>query len=221
MKKLFWLMKEMWIKKRTLKMRHFIVRLVAPKLYKQAYYNGKPSLISELPRPMIEFLVHRGKNLVGVEIGVEKALNAESILRMLNIKRLFLVDPFFPYEGAYWSENASNMKAEIKIGYITDFEKAKQCLSEFTDKIVFIKQKSEQAVNFIPDDLDFVYIDGDHSYEAVKKDIENYYPKVKIGGILGGHDFNMFDVSKAVREWVDKNNYKLFLKKVDWWVIKK
>jgi hypothetical protein len=38
--------------------------------------------------------------------------------------------------------------------------------------------------------VDFVYIDGDHSYEAVKEDIAGWWPKVKVGGILAGHDYD-------------------------------
>lgn len=37
---------------------------------------------------------------------------------------------------------------------------------------------------------DAVFIDGNHSYEYVKKDLENYWPKVKIGGIVALHDVN-------------------------------
>ncbi len=45
--------------------------------------------------------------------------------------------------------------------------------------------------NSVPDDsFDAVFIDGNHSYEYVKKDLENYYPKVKDGGIIALHDAN-------------------------------
>ena len=47
---------------------------------------------------------------------------------------------------------------------------------------------SEDAVDDIPEKLDFVYIDGNHAYEYVKKDIGLYYPKLKKGGVIGGHD---------------------------------
>jgi predicted O-methyltransferase YrrM len=37
--------------------------------------------------------------------------------------------------------------------------------------------------------FDFIYIDANHSYEAVKSDLINYIPKVKTGGFIGGHDY--------------------------------
>ncbi|MBU6346911.1 MAG: class I SAM-dependent methyltransferase [Cyanobacteria bacterium REEB494] len=50
--------------------------------------------------------------------------------------------------------------------------------------------------------LDGVFIDADHSYEAVKKDIQNWLPKIRKGGILAGHDYNHSwpGVIKAVDE---------------------
>jgi hypothetical protein len=55
------------------------------------------------------------------------------------------------------------------------------------------------------DSLDFVFIDADHSYEAVSRDIDAWKPKVKRGGILAGHDYipwtnPTFGVIKAVNE---------------------
>lgn len=47
--------------------------------------------------------------------------------------------------------------------------------------------------------LDFVFIDGDHRYEAVKQDIEAWLPKLKPNGILAGHDFHSEDVQRAVK----------------------
>lgn len=62
--------------------------------------------------------------------------------------------------------------------------------------------------------FDYVYIDSDHTYEAVKKDIELWWPKVKEGGILAGHDYNTFNklygVVTAVNEFVEANNIECF-----------
>lgn len=50
--------------------------------------------------------------------------------------------------------------------------------------------------------FDFIYIDGMHTYEQVKKDIQNYLPFIKKGGFIGGHDYadNKQQVIDAVNE---------------------
>lgn len=48
----------------------------------------------------------------------------------------------------------------------------------------------EVADSFEDESFDFVYIDADHSYEAVVKDIRAWLPKVKRGGFLAGHDYD-------------------------------
>ena len=60
--------------------------------------------------------------------------------------------------------------------------------------------------------FDMIFIDGDHSYEGCKADLENWWPKIKVGKILCGHDYcyehknpNNFGVKKAVDEFIKKN----------------
>ena len=53
-----------------------------------------------------------------------------------------------------------------------------------------IKSSTNEAnLHFTDESIDFLFIDADHHYEAVKKDIELWYPKVKTGGIISGHDY--------------------------------
>jgi predicted O-methyltransferase YrrM len=52
----------------------------------------------------------------------------------------------------------------------------------------------DMAAAYDDGSLDFVMIDGDHSYESVRKDIQAWRPKVSPGGILAGHDY-------VVAEW--------------------
>ena len=67
-----------------------------------------------------------------------------------------------------------------------------------------IRKTSEDAINdFLPNSIDFVYIDGNHKYEFVKKDIQNYWKIVKPGGFLGGHDYHSIDVKKAIEETIN------------------
>ena len=158
---------------------------------------------------MTKFLLKNYKNkyLIGAEIGVEYGLNAKTMLRFLPIEKLYLIDPYVNHE------NNSGDK---------QYKEARKYLSKYENRIKFIRKTSEKSANEIPDDLDFVYIDGSHNYEDVKRDIELYYIKVKNGGIIGGHDFwaDKIGVCKAVLDFAEKNNLKLNGRLTDWWIIK-
>jgi len=53
-----------------------------------------------------------------------------------------------------------------------------------------IRALSEDVVDTFADgSLDFIYIDGNHAYEYVKRDIEIWWPKLKKGGLFSGHDY--------------------------------
>jgi cephalosporin hydroxylase len=60
----------------------------------------------------------------------------------------------------------------------------------------------EGAATYEDHSLDFVFIDASHEYEDVIADLHAWYPKVKPGGVIAGHDYLVFeDVTKAVREF--------------------
>lgn len=167
----------------------------------------------DFPRPMIEYISkHTDGELVGVEIGVFSGLNAMSILKTLPIKKLYLVDPYKKYIGKH------NKYHDTQLQY----EQAKEQLKEYKDKIEFIRLESEIAIDKIPDNLDFVYIDGNHLYPFVKRDIQMYYPKVKKGGVLGGHDFYYIwpRLIVAVISFCIREHKMLHQKYKDWWVVK-
>jgi hypothetical protein len=63
-------------------------------------------------------------------------------------------------------------------------------LSPFANKTVILRMFTTEAAKLIPDEsLDFVYIDARHDYCGVMEDLQNYYPKVKVGGYVSGHDY--------------------------------
>jgi len=55
---------------------------------------------------------------------------------------------------------------------------------------IFEGDSREIHTAFSDNSFDFIFIDGNHTYDYVKSDINNWYPKVKPGGILMGHDYN-------------------------------
>lgn len=59
---------------------------------------------------------------------------------------------------------------------------------------------TEASEQYLDNSIEFVFIDADHSYEAVKHDIQTWWPKIKINGMIGGHDEQHEPVSRAVKE---------------------
>lgn len=168
------------------------------------------------PRPMIRQLIGKD-NLIGAEIGVFKGRNAKSILKNLSVARLFLIDPYIKYEQ-YLTDTASWRVHESDIEDVQEIAESR--LNSF-DNIRWKIMTSQDAANhFGEETLDFLYIDGNHSYEAVKEDIENYYSKIKTGGIIGGHDIELPSVAKAVFEFAVKHNREVHVLSPDWWIVK-
>jgi hypothetical protein len=193
---------------KTKKIRHSIVKAVAPKLWEEYKVHVG------LERPFVDFLQNNFKTAVtGVEIGVSEGINAEHMLKVLNIEKLYLVDPYSAYDDGFARTSSHLCERE---------EQAKKRLKKFGDKIQFIRLGSSDAAPHVPGNLDFAYIDGNHTYEYIKQDIADYYPKVKDGGVLGGHDFSGYfpDVPKAVIEFAEKMNLKLYSEFYDWWIVK-
>jgi hypothetical protein len=68
---------------------------------------------------------------------------------------------------------------------------------------------AEAAGAYLDGSLDFVFIDADHSYEGVRRDLAAWWPKVKPTGVLAGHDYDEKGVRKAVDEFVEAHHLKV------------
>lgn len=92
------------------------------------------------------------------------------------------------------------------------------------DIINHIRTTSVLASTLYKDEsLDFVFIDASHDYEDVKKDIQSWYPKIKRGGIIAGHDYSpaWAGVVNAVDEFFVKGKEINFFTTGSCWVHKK
>jgi len=68
--------------------------------------------------------------------------------------------------------------------------RAKKLLSPWAGITEFFVMRSTDAASHFEDNsFDYIYVDARHDYCAVTEDIEYYWPKVKPGGIMAGHDF--------------------------------
>lgn len=163
----------------------------------------------------LQELLNGRKRLIGAEIGVWEGENAEGLFETLDIEKLYLVDPYVGYID----------QTQGKGLVIRDFEGAKEeTKARIGDNpAIFIYEKSEDAVRQVKEKLDFVYVDAAHTFDNILQDIEVWYPKVKKGGILSGHDFNVPDVSRAVIEFCSNRKIKFSTQpnnEHEWWFIK-
>ena len=143
-----------------------------------------------------------------LEIGVWKADFSKEILNM-NPKKLILIDPwqFQPkFAGRmYGGTVAKNQKDMDNIFY-----KVMKEVGE-NDNVEILKGMSDDMCLLIENDsIDWLYIDGNHEYEFVLKDLYNFYPKVKKGGYINGDDYTwknpkgVTTVKKAVNDFTKK-----------------
>jgi hypothetical protein len=180
------------------------------KLLSPSFYSENIWLKADTPRPMIKFCREYFKNkpVSGIEIGVDKAINAESILNMLNIEKLFLID-------LYESYIQNNKKFDFSLN---EREAHERLVNH--NNIVWIKGMSQSMFTLaqIPFNLDFIYIDGNHDFNSVEADIRLYLPHIRKGGIIGGHDFtpNLNGVIYAVIKHFGDN---FSCSESDWWSI--
>jgi len=120
---------------------------------------------------------------VGAEIGVDRGRYSKWICMKNKGVKLFLIDPYIAYP-----EYVEKHDSKDQISFDENYEKAIQRLGNFNCE--FIKKTSMEAVkDFLDNSLDFVFIDGNHTFEYVVNDIAEWSKKVKPGGIVSGHDF--------------------------------
>lgn len=96
-----------------------------------------------------------------------------------------------------------------------------QNIKDYSDKIQTVIDGTDQALQRFEDDsLDAVFIDADHNYEPVKNDIKNWVKKVKVGGILAGHDYygDHPGVKQAVDELLKGHGLFTGRKNLCWWI---
>lgn len=181
----------------------------------------------------------------GVEVGTFKGSFSNQIMNNWS-GTLYMVDVWRPLESGY--DDSSN-HGRYDGGVYTD---AMENIKGFEDRAIMVRATSEIASNMFNDNsLDFVYIDANHAYDYVVQDIELWYPKVKKGGFICGHDYlgldwyddpnysdnnkdkfiwgtdgtymGVFGVNPAVDEFCEKNGYELRVTS-EWlgsWYVKK
>jgi hypothetical protein len=189
-----------------------------------------------------QFLNDKGLIGNGVEIGVLRGDYSKILLSTWK-GHLFMVDSWYHREDGYVdSNNVDNGK------HISNMNEAAKSIMMFGDNASMMKMSSSLAASLFPDEyFDYIYIDADHRYDAVKKDIKEWFPKLKKGGLFMGDDYipeekdahiwttyddgspsiyaGIFGVKQAVDEFAESNGYKVLTTQLEqywkqWYFIK-
>jgi len=153
----------------------------------------------------------RGKVLTGLmnsinakksaEIGVFKGGFAKTLLRPTKTD-LYLVDIWRKISKEEYDDTSNSS---------TSYAKCMEALEGYEDRAFMLRMSSEKAADMFPDGFfDFIFIDANHAYDYVKQDIELWYPKVRPGGILSGHDWVEYDWETDTQfEWCENKKDKI------------
>jgi len=138
------------------------------------------------------------RHLIGAEVGVWRGENAYYLLQRFSNLKLLLIDP---YRKSVIKDSLKKVLCCENIGDIK--EEAHKRTKEYIDRCIWIETTSEIAASFVAaESLDFVFIDGSHTYENTKQDVELWTPKICKNGIIAGDDYSFH--FRGVRRAVDE-----------------
>ena len=139
-------------------------------------YDTRITLLKQLAKKEIK---------VACEVGVFKGLYSHKILRHIpTIETLYMVDLWSPQDNYVDNANVAQQKFD------EFFEMAKELVKPYKNKVKILKGHSVDMAKHIPDlSLDWCYIDARHDYKGCSEDLIAYWPKVKSGGYISGHDY--------------------------------
>jgi len=162
--------------------------------------GGRPPFACDGTRMELAALFAELGYTKGAEIGVLRAYYSISLCQIIPNLELICVDPWLPLRQPRSYRHQAAMDSM--------YNKVVEWMKPYGSKIM--RMTSMEAAKLVPDNsLDFVYIDAAHDFDNVMADITAWEPKVRIGGIVSGHDYvnnRKITVAKAVDEYVSLHN---------------
>ena len=150
-------------------------------------------------------------NAVCAEVGAWKGDFSERILKTTQPSKFYIIDPY-AFHGEYenaWYGGSIGSQENMDAIYQSVLERFKDEIE--SGKVKLLRKPSDEGIRSLPENgLDWVYIDGNHTYDYVKSDLELSWPKIKSGGFLTGDDYALegwWDdgVTRAVDEFIANN----------------
>ena len=163
---------------------------------------------------IVDLIYDKNANLKAIEIGCHIGDTTIHFLKNLPNLKLTGIDPYIGYWD--WDKNFYHQDKQYPIF----LERTK----EYSDRFNLLKNFSNEVVDQFKDNsIDFIFIDGMHTYEHVLMDCKNFYSKIKTGGVFAGHDYSLIkEVKQAVDEFASEVGIET-IKKTDvdvWYWIK-
>lgn len=136
------------------------------------------------------------KPIIGIEIGsMGGGWTVHILVHCPNVTKLHCIEPWKHFDTGY---HEAQFKQEKHDQNKRHFDSK---MKPYQDRVQIWAMKSDEAYKYIHELVDFVYIDGDHEYTQVYKDVTNFKKLVKKGGLLSGHDYGL---APGVKKAVDK-----------------
>jgi predicted O-methyltransferase YrrM len=128
-------------------------------------------------------------------------MNQAEALKLYDCAKRFPENAIIVEIGTFKGGSAAIMAAAF-LGKVYTIDIDPQvAVIEGVDNIEFIKGESSEIAGTWDKEIDMLFIDGSHFYADVRKDIANWVPKMKSGGIVCFHDYGSHpDVTLAVNE---------------------
>jgi hypothetical protein len=185
----------------------------------------------ESPTPWLhdrfgDFLDCMPHHAIAVEVGVQGGGYAAFMLRKTNPQKLFLIDCWEHQDPQVYDDPEANVSNELQERL---YRETKQRFANDPRVVIMREYSKNAAAKFEDESIDWLYLDANHGYEAAREDLDLWWPKIKKGGMLSGHDYAVrpsFGVVQAVNEFLIKHNLSLTYRTVeehiyDSWAIRK
>ena len=143
------------------------------------------------------------------EVGIGYGTHAKFVLKTTKLDKLYLVDPMCYYPNDNFVTDIMRCIPKIPNNHFNEmYELISQELSPWKHTITWFRTKSLDVTNqeIFDGELDCVFLDGDHSYDAVKKDLPFWWKKIRVGGKIVGDDYWIEWTARAVDEFAKENN---------------
>ena len=145
----------------------------------------------------------KNRDIVGIELGVYEGKMSRYMLKALPRLTLYMVDRWQQYTPEERKISTGKMPKDGQDVFDRAYKMSCAVAEEIGPRAIIVRASTDEALSLVPRKFDFVFIDADHSYEAVKRDIKRWRKRVRRGGILAGHDYKRSShpgVTRAVNE---------------------